>query len=140
MDTLTHAIIGAAIARATAPESRHTERLPVKHRLITGALVAAFPDVDSITALIHPLAFIADWHRSITHSFIMLPIWAVLLGFVLSKFYGNGKYKNELTIICSFPALFCDIILAYGLGLHFQYRLNPDIYNEQHKPHPCGDA
>jgi len=43
MDTLTHALSGALLARATAP-AVSADVLPLRRRLAIGALAAAFPD------------------------------------------------------------------------------------------------
>jgi inner membrane protein len=46
MDTLTHALSGALLARATAPKRDDEKTLPLRRRLLVGFLAAAAPDLD----------------------------------------------------------------------------------------------
>jgi inner membrane protein len=100
MDTITHAIIGATVARATAPGTTSPDSLNTKQRVGIGALAAAFPDIDYFSNFIHPLAFIAEWHRSVTHSFVMLPIWAITTGFILAWLFKKTANMKEIMVIC----------------------------------------
>jgi len=79
MDTLTHALSGALLARATGPSGSSPAGLPVRTRLWLGFWAAAFPDSDIVTLFINPLTYLTT-HRGITHSIVMLPVWAALLG------------------------------------------------------------
>ena len=83
MDTITHGIAGALLAKAVfngadviPPETVN------KRHIITWSLTlgAIFPDSDVLRDFIsrNPLLIIT-WHRSITHSLLCLPIWSVLL-------------------------------------------------------------
>src|SRR5687768_7449329 len=83
MDTLTHALSGALIARATAPRSPTISTLPVGRRMWVGAAAAAFPDLDFITGYLTPLAYLHH-HRGITHSLILLPLWAALVALIFA--------------------------------------------------------
>ena len=79
MDTLTHALSGALLARATAPASvpasaASAEVLPLRRRIAIGALAAAFPDTDVVVSWLSPLAYLYH-HRGATHSILMLVIW-----------------------------------------------------------------
>ena len=47
MDTLTHALSGALLARATA--SPENPALPLTRRVAIGAVVGAFPDIDAVS-------------------------------------------------------------------------------------------
>src|ERR1700693_3181295 len=95
MDTITHGIVGALAGRAffaghdiparSAEHSRlHSESAPTARAAITACTLGAmFPDIDIFAGPIarNPLA-IMEWHRNITHSLVMLPVWAVLLAAV----------------------------------------------------------
>ena len=81
MDTLTHALSGALLARATAALSPSPNHLPLARRLTVGALAAAFPDLDFVTTYLSPLAYL-HYHRGVTHSLVMLPVWALLIGWL----------------------------------------------------------
>lgn len=74
MDSITHLFYGAAIAAAIAP-ARHR-----RAALLAGAALNTLPDLDIV-----PLAFFDSpvvrmtWHRSATHSWLVLPFvaWAL---------------------------------------------------------------
>lgn len=87
MDTLTHALSGALLARATAGLEKPA--LPVGRRVAIGALVAAFPDLDVVTSWISPLSYLYN-HRGVTHSLVMLPLWTILLAWIFALIWRNG--------------------------------------------------
>lgn len=79
MDTLTHALSGALLGRATAPHAAVPGGLSLRARMTLGFVAAAFPDCDIVVSPVAPLAYLYQ-HRGVTHSLLMLPLWAVLLG------------------------------------------------------------
>jgi inner membrane protein len=83
---LTHALSGAHIARATAGASERAARLPESRRLAVGAYAAAFPDIDVVASYLSPLAYL-HYHRGVTHSIVMAPLWAALLAFVFAALW-----------------------------------------------------
>jgi inner membrane protein len=75
MDSLTQIVLGGAIAAAIAPP-RHR-----RAALLAGAALGTLPDLDSL-----PVALLTDdpvarmtWHRSASHSLLVLPLlaWAI---------------------------------------------------------------
>jgi inner membrane protein len=86
VDTLTHALSGALIARATAPRKRTPDTLPLGRRIFVGFAAAAFPDLDVLASNLSPLSYLYH-HRGITHSVLMLPLWAVLLAVVFAALW-----------------------------------------------------
>ena len=85
MDTITHGIAGALIGKAIF---KGKDAFPPsdldKRRLATWAVMlgAIFPDADVFRDLLsHNEMLMITWHRSVTHSLLMLPIWSVLLAF-----------------------------------------------------------
>lgn len=120
MDTITHVLVGAVTARATAPVRVTSEQLSNKDRMIAGGIAAAFPDSDYVTLLIDPLSFIADWHRSETHSLLLLPIWSVLIGIVLANMTRRRTYWRELSLVCVLSLcshILTDLITSWGIKL-----------------------
>lgn len=87
MDTLTHALSGALLARATA--GLEQPALPLGRRVVIGALVAAFPDIDVVASWISPLSYLYH-HRGVTHSLVMLPLWTVLLAWLFALIWRGG--------------------------------------------------
>jgi len=87
MDTLTHALSGALLARATAGIEKPP--LPMARRVTIGALVAAFPDLDVVASWISPLSYLYH-HRGVTHSLVMLPLWMILLSLLFALLWRKG--------------------------------------------------
>ncbi len=87
MDTLTHALSGALLARATTGLEKPP--LPIGRRMAIGALVAAFPDIDFVASWLSPLAYLYH-HRGVTHSLLMLPLWTVLLAWIFALIWRGG--------------------------------------------------
>ena len=85
MDTLTHALSGALLARATVPATAKPGELTPRARMTAGFVAAAFPDSDIVLRLLGTLTYI-DLHRGVTHSIILLPAWALLLAWLFSRF------------------------------------------------------
>ena len=117
MDTLTHALIGASLAHACQPAQHSDQHLKLSHRVTLGALVATFPDIDYVTYLIDPLSFISDWHRAETHSFVLLPLWALLLALLFTQIVQQKTKLKEAFIICCLSLtshIFTDLITSWG--------------------------
>lgn len=106
MDTITHALSGALLARATEPRQTRAGMPERGPRAWIGALSAAFPDIDYLLNWVDPVVYL-DLHRGPTHSLLWMPLWALLLSIVL-RVLTRGRY--------SFLALFQVCIL--GIGIH----------------------
>jgi len=85
MDTLTHALSGALLARATAPRAPRPGGVTTGRRVAAGFLAAAFPDADFVLGFVSPEAFLL-YHRGITHSLVLLPLWAAALAWLFARF------------------------------------------------------
>jgi membrane-bound metal-dependent hydrolase YbcI (DUF457 family) len=83
MDTITHGIAGALIAKAAFRGQDMLGGKPMNRgRIITWSLMlgAIFPDSDVLREFFsHNSLLILTWHRSITHSLVCLPIFALAL-------------------------------------------------------------
>jgi inner membrane protein len=106
MDTLTHALTGALLARATAPREPGPDTLPLARRMFVGFVAAAFPDIDFVTGYLTPLSYLYH-HRGITHSVILLPLWAALLAAIFAALWRGGP---------RWRAYFG--VAAWGIGSH----------------------
>ncbi len=106
MDTLTHALSGALLARATASKQGDDRTLPLRRRLLVGFLAAAAPDLDFVIGFFGPIEFLYH-HRGVTHSLIVLPLWAFLLAQLCAVTWRRDQ---------SWRAYFG--IIAMGLGIH----------------------
>jgi membrane-bound metal-dependent hydrolase YbcI (DUF457 family) len=79
MDTLTHGLAGALLARSLP--STGDEELDVtlaRREAWVGFLAAMFPDADVFVSPFSAEFYITQ-HRALTHSFVMLPVWVVAL-------------------------------------------------------------
>ena len=154
MDTITHGIAGALIAKALfrgqdmfgshtrsatekekngsgledrdaqgadAPPGREKHgaedpalELVTRGRIVTWTLMLGgiFPDADVLRDIFsHDKLLVVTWHRSITHSLVLLPVWALLLGGVTRWFVKWRKWEAP-----SFGAL--SAIYAVGILSH----------------------
>lgn len=104
MDTLTHALSGALLARATAPKDAPARSLP--RRIAAGFFSAAAPDLDFVVSFVGPVAYLEN-HRGATHSILLLPIWAFCVAWVLARILREPRGWRALYGIC-----------ALGIGAH----------------------
>jgi inner membrane protein len=133
LDTLTHALSGALLARliavrlqtsavsgalagAGAPGrcSAPWDGQPAAPRLwqfvVVGAVAGAFPDVDVVAQLFGDLAYLRH-HRGITHSVLMLPLWALLVAWLMSRCFAGTRRQPG-----AWKSLY--VIAAAGIGIH----------------------
>lgn len=113
MDTLTHALSGALAARATAPR---TARISVGARVVAGFLAAAFPDIDWALAYVSPVAYVTG-HRGLTHSVLLLPLWAALLAWVCARIDRGGARWRDYFGVCAIAIgihILGDLITSFG--------------------------
>jgi inner membrane protein len=104
MDTLTHALSGALLARATAGRDAPPRSLP--RRIAAGFLACAAPDLDFVAGFFGPVAYLEN-HRGVTHSLLLLPLWALALSWALAAILREPRGWRALYGVC-----------ALGLGLH----------------------
>lgn len=109
MDTLTHALSGALLARATAP-APGPEVIPLRRRIALGALAAAFPDLDVVASWLSPLSYLYH-HRGVTHSLVMLGVWAVMLAWLCTRVW--PKVENNRLGWHAYVG-----VIAWGIGAH----------------------
>ena len=124
MDTVTHALFGALVSRVVTNNSgRKNGSLSHYIPLMVTSVAAVFPDSDYFLFLIDPLEFLAEWHRSFTHSFVLLPVWTILLSVLtLALFRG---LKKHIFAISGFIALglashiMLDLLTVYGTRIFY---------------------
>src|SRR5690554_4212721 len=116
MDTLTHAVTGALIARVAAPSQPRPGQLSHRARMTAGFLAAAFPDIDFALRLTGTLNYL-NWHQGVTHSLVLLPVWALLLSVIFSR-ATSGRYTWQAFYLPVCLGLMIhiagDVITAYG--------------------------
>jgi inner membrane protein len=81
-----------------------------------GFWAAAFPDSDFVLNLVDPLTYLTA-HRGITHSVVMLPLWALglslVLAWVLRRRYSWRAFMGVVTLGIGIHIL-GDVITAFG--------------------------
>jgi inner membrane protein len=114
MDTLTHALSGALLARATAPRDASPRSIP--RRVAAGFFACAFPDMDFVIGFIGPVEYLMN-HRGATHSLLLLPLWALLVAWVLAKILREPRGWRALYGVSALGIaahIAGDLITSYG--------------------------
>ncbi len=99
MDTLTHVLSGALTGRCLSSKVR---KASPKAFILVGALAALFPDLDIVMRFISDSFYLLN-HRGFSHSFILLPIFAILIAsfvtFLLKNkiIFKNGWIQEDAT-------------------------------------------
>jgi len=97
MDTITHGIAGALIAKAVFRGDDLFARRPMNcQRIVTWAtmLGAIFPDADTFRDMLsRNELLVITWHRSVTHSLLCLPLFALLLAAITYWFARWRKWE-----------------------------------------------
>ena len=125
MDTITHGIAGALIGKAVFRGDDMFTRRPMNpKRIITWSLMfgAIFPDSDVIRGWFdHNDMLIMTWHRSITHSLVCLPIWALVLALLTRAIARWRKWEApSLAALAGIYAvgiashIFLDLVTDFG--------------------------
>jgi membrane-bound metal-dependent hydrolase YbcI (DUF457 family) len=125
MDTITHGIAGALIGKAVFRGEDMLAAKPMNRaRIIRWALMfgAIFPDSDMVREWFssNPM-LILTWHRSITHSLVCMPIFALALAALTQLFARWRKWEAPsfaaLTGIYAIGILshiFLDLVTTFG--------------------------
>jgi inner membrane protein len=111
LDTLTHALSGALLARALpAPAAA------VPRRMAAGFLACAAPDLDFVAALAGPVEYLLN-HRGVTHSLVLMPVWAIGVAWLLAKMLREPGGWRALYLVCAAAItlhIAGDLITSYG--------------------------
>jgi membrane-bound metal-dependent hydrolase YbcI (DUF457 family) len=131
MDTITHGVVGALVGKAffagnakpDAPSWREPPRDTGRVAIVSATLAAMFPDIDVFAGpLAHNSTAIMTWHRNITHSLLLLPMWAALLAVLASmlarRLHWPAPPWMTLFAICAIALashIFLDLITSFGI-------------------------
>ncbi|MDQ6996422.1 MAG: metal-dependent hydrolase [Mariprofundus sp.] len=110
MDPLTHAISGAALARAFPKQP-----VPAK-QLVLIILLAMAPDSDIVLRLISDPIYLQH-HRGLTHSLLMLPLWGWLIFSLSSRQVKQNPTMPKLIGLALLLHISLDVITTYGTML-----------------------
>lgn len=111
MDPVTHGITGALLGKAFF--SKREERVAI----FAATLGAVFPDIDIVAEFVtrDPLS-IVKYHRAITHSFVALPVFAVLLALLTRALLPWVKRRWPRFQDWESPPLWL-LSVIYGVGI-----------------------
>jgi len=131
MDTITHALSGALLARLIATRLETSAALPpdgsapgrftapwdgrpgapaLWQSVVVGTVAGAFPDIDIVAQAFGDIAYLTQ-HRGLTHSVLMLPLWALGLAWLLSKCFALTRAQPA-----GWKSLY--VVAAAGLAVH----------------------
>jgi len=118
MDTITHAVLGAAVSQTLLKK-----RVPHGVALV-GALAAALPDADIFISSSSDPTVSWLFHRHFTHSIIAMPIGGLIasLPFLfLRRFKGHKPWVILTAIICYATHAALDSLTSYGTQLFWPF-------------------
>jgi len=110
MDPLTHALSGAALARAIPGEP-----LP-RTKVILLILLAMAPDADFVLKFFSDALYL-EYHRGVTHSVLMLPLWTWLIYALLPNRRSAEPLMPWLIGMALAMHIFLDLITSFGTML-----------------------
>ncbi|OLO28198.1 hydrolase [Alkalihalophilus pseudofirmus] len=115
MDSITHTLFGLAIYGGV--DKREMSK-PMKSATFFTAVVGShIPDIDVISQLWDTEGQYQMWHRGITHSLFMVPVWAVILIAVCYLIWGvKDRRLFYLGLFAVFIHNTSDIFNAWGTG------------------------
>jgi inner membrane protein len=115
MDTLTHTLFGLALYGAV----NKTEMTAKEQRalLFTAVAGSQIPDIDVISAWWDTAGRYQMWHRGITHSLFLVPVWAALLAAIVRGLFRlRGRIYFGMALLAVFIHDTSDIFNAWGTG------------------------
>ncbi|MFC3885388.1 metal-dependent hydrolase [Bacillus songklensis] len=115
MDTITHTLFGLGIYKAINKENMSKRE---KQTLLFTAIGASqIPDIDVISQLWDTSGQYQMWHRGITHSLFLVPVWALLF-FILNFFIFRLKSWRFfwIALLAVFIHDTSDVFNAWGTG------------------------
>ncbi len=125
MDSITHTLTGAVVARAIDDEKVGN------WGTIAGLAMGFFPDTDFVLGLFNR-QFYLEYHRDFTHSFLLIPLYALFFSWVFVKISRRTHfwsfYKICVPVLVSHVVL--DLLTSYGtmiLSPFFEHRFSWDL-------------
>ncbi|WP_100334160.1 metal-dependent hydrolase [Bacillus alkalisoli] len=115
MDTITHTLFGATIYGGI--DKRNDDKKTKRALFVTAIAASQIPDIDVISSLWDTEGMYQMWHRGITHSLFMVPVWALLF-FLLSMIYLKQRDIRffYVSLIAVFVHNTSDLFNAWGTG------------------------
>ncbi|MBP1992066.1 metal-dependent hydrolase [Paenibacillus eucommiae] len=115
MDTITHTLFGLTLY-AAVDRSQMTvrEKSALLFTTVTGSQI---PDIDVISSLWDTAGRYQMWHRGLTHSLFMVPVWAAFIAAMLRLFWKIRGWRWYLmAALAVFIHNTSDLFNAWGTG------------------------
>jgi inner membrane protein len=83
--------------------------------MAAGFLACAAPDLDFVVGFFGPVSYLLN-HRGVTHSLVLLPLWALALSWVLAKIVREPDWRAlyGITALAIGAHIAGDLITSYG--------------------------
>ena len=125
MDSITHTLTGAVIARAIDDEKVGN------WGTIAGLTMGFFPDTDFVLGLFNR-QFYLEYHRDFTHSLLLIPFYALFFSWVFVKISGRKHLWNfyKICLLVLVIHVLLDLLTSYGTMIFspfFEHRFAWDI-------------
>ncbi|MBY0120957.1 metal-dependent hydrolase [Bacillus sp. S/N-304-OC-R1] len=115
MDSITHTLFGLALYGAI--DKKNLDNSHKKAYLVTAVGASLIPDIDVISRFWDTEGLYQMWHRGITHSVYLTPIWALLFFLIFLFIF---KVKDIKLFFLGWLAVFIhdtsDLFNAWGTG------------------------
>ncbi|MGQ9636283.1 MAG: metal-dependent hydrolase [Thermodesulfobacteriota bacterium] len=108
MDTLTHTLTGAVIAKAINDER-------IGHwGTLTGLAMGVFPDTDFVLGLFN-YQFYLQYHRDFTHSLILIPFYSFFFSWVFTKISKRPHFWSffKISLLVLISHVLLDLLTSY---------------------------
>jgi len=115
MDSITHTLFGFALYGTI--DKKEMDKDSKRAFLVTSVGASLIPDIDVISRLWDTGGLYQMWHRGITHSVFLTPVWALLFLLIAAFFF---KVKSLKLFLLGWLAVFIhdtsDLFNAWGTG------------------------
>ena len=115
MDTITHTLFGVGIYQSVNKEKMNKKQ---KYALLITSIGASqIPDIDVISQLWDTTGQYQMWHRGITHSIFLAPLWALFF-YIINRFVFKikGIQSYFIALLAVFIHNTSDVFNAWGTG------------------------
>ena len=115
MDTITHTLFGVGIYQSVNKEKMNKKQ---KYALLITSIGASqIPDIDVISQLWDTTGQYQMWHRGITHSIFLAPLWALFF-YIINRlvFKTKGIQSYFIALLAVFIHNTSDVFNAWGTG------------------------
>lgn len=123
MDTGTHLTMGVALAGLSTLDSTIANDPLLFQAVMIGTVSGSvIPDLDTILKVKSNATYLKH-HRGITHSFLAIFFWSILLASLLSFFFSNASFLRILlwTFLAVSLHIIVDLFNVYGTQVLFPY-------------------